>query len=182
MIEALAERGPFGIIHIDAHMDWANYPGRPYCHSKTMRRASECEHVIAMAQLGIRAFTYTSIENYRDAVNYGSKIFSARMIRERGVAAIAEELPRCDKYYVSIDMDGLDATLAPATGSSEVCGLSYEELQDILKAVAKLGEVIGFDIVELAPPLDLPAKPTCKLAAKIIREFLAYIMAERTPA
>ena len=179
VLEGLADKGPFGIIHIDAHMDWANYPGRPYCHSKPMRRASEMEHVTEMAQLGIRAFHFTSRESFQEAVDYGSKIFTPTKMRKLGLPGLLKEIPKCDRYYVSIDIDGMDPSIAPGTGSPDPGGLLYEETRELLKGIAGLGEIIAFDLVEVAPPLDLPVKPTCMLANRLICDLIGFVLKEK---
>jgi len=179
VLEGLSDRAPFGIIHIDAHMDWADYPGRPYCHSKPMRRASEMEHVTAMAQIGVRAFHFTSKKSYQDAIDYGSRVFTPRKLRALGVEGVLKEIPKCDRYYVSIDIDGMDPSIAPGTGSPDPGGLLYDETRDLLQGIASLGEVIAFDLVEVAPPLDLPVKPTCMLACRLICDLLGFVLKEK---
>jgi agmatinase len=179
ILEALDDQGPFAVIHIDAHMDWADYPGRPYCHSKPMRRASEMAHIVGMAQLGIRAFRVTSHDSYKDAVNYGSVICSPRKMRELGTEAVIAKIPQCERYYVSIDIDAMDPSIAPATGAPDQGGLLYYETRELLKGIAGLGEIIAFDLVEVAPHFDPPRKPTCILAATLICDFLGFVLKEK---
>jgi agmatinase len=179
ILEGLDNKGPFGVIHIDAHMDWSETPGRPYCHSKPMRRASEMAHVTAMAQLGVRSFPQTSAKAYQEALDYGSLILSPKKIRELGTNSVLEKIPKCERYYVTIDIDGMDPSIAPATGSTSHGGLLYEEVRELLKGTAGLGEIIGFDLVEVAPDLDIPGKPTCRLACRLIADFLGFILKEK---
>jgi agmatinase len=173
ILEALEDRGPLGVIHIDSH------PGRPYCHSKPMRRASEMAHIAGMAQLGIRAFKFTTHEAYKDALDYGSMIFSPKKIHELGTETVISQIPQCERYYVSIDIDAMDPSIAPATGAPEPGGLLYNETRELLKGIARLGEIIGFDVVEVAPHLDLPGKPTCGLAATLICDLLGFVLKEK---
>ncbi|MCK4369681.1 MAG: arginase family protein, partial [Candidatus Lokiarchaeota archaeon] len=80
------------------------------------------------------------------------------------------------KYlYVSIDIDALDPSIAPGTGFAIPGGFSYRELWKILKEISKNFEIIGFDLVEVAPNLDLDNKMTCNLAAKVIIELISFI-------
>jgi agmatinase len=179
VIEALDERGPFGVIHIDAHMDWNKTDGRKYCQSNPLRLASEMSHVNGMAQLGIRAFPLTSLESLQDARDYGSVILSPKKIRELGIDGTIAALPKRDRYYVTIDIDGMDPSIAPATGALAYGGLLYEETRELLKGIATLGEIVGFDMVEVAPPLDSPGNPTCQLAARLIADFAGFILKEK---
>ena len=179
VIEALTERGPFGIVHIDAHMDWNKPEGRKYCQSNPLRLASELPHVTKMAQLGIRAFPLTSLASLQDARDYGSVIMSPKKIRELGISGTIQAIPKCDRYYVTIDIDGMDPSIAPATGALAYGGLLYEETRELLKGIANLGEIVGFDMVEVAPPLDSPGNPTCQLAARLIADFAGFILKAR---
>ena len=179
VLEGMASRGPFGIIHVDAHMDWA-VMGRPYGHETPMRRASEMAHVTKMAQLGIRQFPLTSKQSVMDALEYGSVIMSTDKIRKIGIDETIARIPKCDKYYVSIDIDGMDLSIAPATGSPSHGGFLYLEIRDILKRIAGLGEIVAFDLVEVAPPLEgNGSEPTSALAARMILDFLGFIFKER---
>jgi len=79
------------------------------------------------------------------------------------------------KLYVSIDIDALDPSIAPGTGYAIPGGFSYREMWKILKEIAVKFNIIGFDLVEVAPNLDLKNNMTCILAAKLIVEFISFI-------
>jgi len=80
------------------------------------------------------------------------------------------------KYlYISIDIDALDPSIAPGTGFAMPGGFSYREIWKILMSIAEEFEIIGFDVVEVAPNLDLKNKVTCNLAAKLIVELMSFI-------
>src|SRR5262249_58111905 len=85
-------------------------------------------------------------------------------------------LPKTEPVYVSIDIDVLDLPLVPGCASSEVNGLSYDELRQTLFAIARSREVIGFDLVEVNPMLDVASDNTSLIAAQLIIEFLARIV------
>lgn len=78
--------------------------------------------------------------------------------------------------YVSIDIDVLDLPLVPGCASAEVNGLSYDELRQALFAVAGHNEVVGFDLVEVNPMLDVASENTSLIAAQLIMEFLGRIV------
>ncbi|MFX1502140.1 MAG: agmatinase [Promethearchaeota archaeon] len=84
------------------------------------------------------------------------------------------------KYlYISIDIDALDPSVAPGTGFAIPGGFSYREMWKILKIIAENFEILGFDLVEVAPNLDLENKMTCNLAAKLIIELISFISIKR---
>jgi agmatinase len=81
---------------------------------------------------------------------------------------------------VSIDIDVLDMPLVPGCGSGEASGLDYDELRSALEYVAARHQVVGFDLVEVNPLLDVPARNTSYLAAQIITEFMGCIVENQT--
>ena len=178
VVEALTDRGPFGIVHIDAHLDWAGVEGRQYGHESPLRRCSELSHVLGMAQLGIRYSTFSAKEDYLDAERYGSVILTPRQLRQLGTKGVLERIPKFDRYYVTIDIDGMDPSIAPGTGALSPGGLLYDETRDLLEGVARLGHIVGFDVVEVAPQLDT-SDMTSHLAARLILDFAGFILKER---
>ncbi|MHA2326791.1 MAG: arginase family protein, partial [Promethearchaeota archaeon] len=84
-----------------------------------------------------------------------------------------------NKLYVSIDIDALDPSIAPGTGYAIPGGFSYREMWKILKVVAANFNIIGFDLVEVAPNLDLANKMTSILAVKLIIEFMHFIKSHK---
>src|SRR5699024_1352738 len=171
--------GDFCVIQIDAHLDWSDAPGgQRYGQGSLMRRLSEMSYVKGMAQLGIRGVGSSLKKDFDDAKKYGSIIKSTKQLREIGMEHIADYIPDADKYYVTIDIDGLDPSIAPGTGTPSAGGFLFHEVQTILETIAQKGDVIGFDLVEVAPDYD-PSGITCHLAQQIINEFLGFIFKAR---
>jgi len=81
--------------------------------------------------------------------------------------------------YISIDIDALDPSIAPGTGYAIPGGFTYREVWKILREVAKNVNIIGFDIVEISPSLDLPNNVTLNVAAKIIIELMYFILSNK---
>jgi agmatinase len=183
---AFSRFGPLDIVHIDAHMDWRDeIGGIKFANASPLRRSKELPFVRNMAQLGIRDVR-TSDDQITDAENAGARIFTREQIREQGVKAILEQLPPLGNTFVTIDIDGLDPSIllspvagrrspiAPGTGSPTVDGLLYHEVRSLLQGVAKRAHLVGFDLVEVNPFVDVHGQ-TCLLAATLILEFLGAI-------
>lgn len=176
---ALDSLGPFHVIQIDAHMDWADHrSGQRFGHGSTIRRLSEMDHVEKIMQLGIRGVSSSKREDVEDARKYGSTILSPGQIRKLGIEQVLAGMPKGERYYVTIDIDGVDPSIAPGTGTPSPGGLLYDEVREIAEAIAKHGEVIAFDLVEVSPPYDLTGM-TSQVAARIILDFLGFILKER---
>ena len=167
------------IIQIDAHLDWIDeVDGIRYANGSPMRRSMELDFTNKMVQLGIRCIRSRE-SDYNFAKSQGSQIFTRQDIRQKGVDEIVEKLSPLGNVYVSIDIDGLDPSIAPGTGSPTVDGLLYYEVINLLKGITKKSNVVGFDIVEVNPMVDLSGQ-TCLLATTLILEFLGMIFDQRT--
>lgn len=179
VVEALAPRGPFVVVQFDAHLDFVDQrAGQRLGHGSPMRRFSEMRHVAGMAQIGIRGLGSSAREDFEAARRFGSVIIGPRKFRELGVGKVLDLIPKAQRYYVTIDCDGIDPSIAPGTGTPSPGGLTYEEVSDCLEGIARKGEVVGFDFVEVAPMYD-PTGLTGQVAARIILDFLGFIFKER---
>ncbi|MEH7335789.1 agmatinase [Neobacillus drentensis] len=180
--KALEELGPFHVIQIDAHLDWADHrSGQRYGHGSCIRRLSEMDHVQRIFQFGIRGISSSLKEDVDAAREYGSVILSPRQIRKMGIENVIEMLPEGEKYYVTLDIDGLDPSVAPATGTPSPGGFLYDEVNEMLEGIAKRGKVIGFDLVEVAPPYD-PAGMTGQVGARLALDLLSFVLKEKENA
>ncbi len=144
-----------------------------------MRRAAEQAHVTGLTQIGIRNVSSTAREGYEDARTRGSTILSVRQARKLGAEGVLDRIPRGVRYYVTIDIDGFDPSIAPGTGTPSHGGFQYYEVMEILQGLAKRGDVVGIDLVEVAPAYD-PAGVTSILAAQVLMNFVGYIFEERS--
>ncbi|HEU5265666.1 MAG TPA: agmatinase [Jatrophihabitans sp.] len=159
LLRSLARKhGPPAVIHFDAHLDtWDTYFGAPTTHGTPFRRASE-EGVLdpsACVHVGIRGPLY-GVNDLSDDRTLGFQILSADMVASDGPQAIVERIrARVGErpVYVSVDIDVLDPAFAPGTGTPESGGLLSRELLSIIRGLAPL-DLIGADIVEVAPPYD----------------------------
>ncbi|MBW1715119.1 MAG: agmatinase [Deltaproteobacteria bacterium] len=179
VVRSLKDKGPLHIVQFDAHLDFVDERfGVREGHGNPMRRISEMEHVSGITQIGIRGPGSSSREDFDDARAYGSTIIGPREFRRLGAKGVAAKLPEKAQFYVTIDCDVLDPSLAPGTGSPSPGGLDYYELTDALRGVAAQGEVIGFDFCEVAPMYD-PSGITCQVAARVILDFIGAIFKEK---
>ncbi|GEK35247.1 agmatinase [Kurthia sibirica] len=174
--KGLEQAGPFHVIQIDAHLDWADHrSGMRYGHGNCIRRLSELDHVQQIFQFGIRGISSSKKEDVDAARDYGAVILSPKQMRKLGLEQIISLIPQGEKYYVTIDIDGLDPSIAPGTGTPSPGGLLYDEVKDLLEGIAKHGEVIGFDVVEVAPPYD-HSGITEQVGARIALDLLSYTL------
>ncbi|KJC52494.1 arginase [Bradyrhizobium sp. LTSP857] len=179
-VRAFSEHGPIHIVQIDAHLDFVDVRhGVREGHGNPMRRAAEQAHVTGLTQIGIRNVSSTAREGYEDARARGSTILSVRQARKLGAEGVLDKIPRGVRYYVTIDIDGFDPSIAPGTGTPSHGGFQYYEVMEILQGLAKRGDVVGIDLVEVAPAYD-PSGVTSILAAQVLMNFLGYIFEERS--
>ena len=154
-IRAFSEEEPFHLVQIDAHLDFVDERhGVRHGHGNPMRRAAECDYVTGLSQIGIRNVSSTAREGYEDARKFGSDIVSVRQFRKLGPEGMLERIPKGSRYYVTIDIDGFDPSIAPGTGTPSHGGFLYYEILELLQGLSKRGDVIGIDLVEVAPDYD----------------------------
>jgi len=178
-INAFSEEEPIHLIQIDAHLDFVDVRhGVTAGHGNPMRRAAEKEYVTGLSQLGIRNVSSTAKEGYEAARAMGSDILSVRQVRKLGIDSVLERIPAGSRYYVSLDIDGFDPSIAPGTGTPSHGGFLYYEILELLQGLTKRGTVAGMDLVEVAPDYD-HAGVTSFLAAQILLNFLGFIFHEK---
>ena len=184
VIQAFEGRGPIHILHIDAHLDFVDERhGVRYGHGSPLRRASEQEHVVGMTQIGIRNVSSSNRADYQDAIAAGSRILSVRDVRRMGTEKVLEMIPQGLNYYLTIDIDGFDPSIAPGTGTPSHGGFLYYEVLEIIRALSKRckGNILGMDLVEVAPAYD-PTGITAILAAQLLMNSLGFIFHDRKQA
>jgi len=180
--EDCAANGPIHVVQIDAHLDFVDVRhGVRYGHGNPMRRAAEKPYVTGLSQLGIRNVSSTAKDGYEAARGMGSDILSVRQIRKLGVEAVLARIPAGARYYVTIDIDGFDPSIAPGTGTPSHGGFIYYEVLELLAGLARRGTVVGVDLVEVAPDYDHSGSTTT-LAAQILMNLIGRIMHARETA
>ncbi len=181
-INAFEDQDPIHVVQIDAHLDFVDERHGVTCgHGNPMRRAIEKDWVSGMTQLGIRNVSSTAKEGYDDARARGSDILSVRQVRKLGTDAVLDRIPAGKRYYVTIDIDAFCPSIAPGTGTPSHGGFLYYDVLEVLQGLARRGDVVGIDLVEVAPAYD-PTDSTQILAAQLLLNFLGFIFHERARA
>ncbi|CAA0124966.1 N(1)-aminopropylagmatine ureohydrolase [BD1-7 clade bacterium] len=137
----------FGLVQVDAHADLRDaFEGDPLSHASVMRRIVNLD--IPLLQLGIRAFCEEEIEA-RD--RYGVRYLDADDLVPQRIQQIEipEDFPK--KVFFTLDIDGMDPSVFPSTGTPVPGGLDWYQTLNLFESVASQREIIGFDIMEFAP-------------------------------
>ena len=175
-INAFDDQDPFHIIQIDAHLDFVDERhGVRYGHGNPMRRASEKDYISGMTQIGIRNVSSTAREGYEHARKSGSDIYSVRQFRKIGFEKILNKIPKDIKYYLTMDIDAFDPSIASGTGTPSHGGFYYYEILELIDGLKKQGKIIGLDLVEVAPDYDL-TNSTSTLAAQLLMNTIGRIL------
>ncbi len=168
LIQAHAARWPgLTVLQFDAHGDSRDqYEGSKCNHACVMARAAECADYVAV---GIRSMDVAE----RAKLVPGRTIFAHEI---DDVAATARRiLERFEgPVYITIDLDVLDPSEMPSTGTPEPGGLTYRQLRDLLRVVCRERQVVGFDVVELMPRPEDRAPDF--LAARLVYQLMAYVL------
>jgi agmatinase len=183
ILRALARRhGPVALVHYDSHPDtWDQYFGSRYFHGTMFRRAVE-EGLIdprRTFQIAIRGPLYGA-DDFAFQAQHGMTVVRVEEVKARGVGWVVEQYARLRgaKVYVSFDIDAVDPAFAPGTGTPEVGGLGSFEALGLVRGLTDL-EIVGFDLVEVAPQYDSPGQITALLAANLLFEFLSLLALRR---
>ncbi|MEM1388154.1 MAG: agmatinase [Pseudomonadota bacterium] len=182
VLRALAADGPLGMIHFDSHTDFfkSYFGGTLYTHGTPFRRAVE-EGLLdpkRVVQIGIRGTAYDT-EDKDFARSEGVRIIEIEEYFRRGVPDVmaeAREIAGSAPTYVSYDIDFVDPTFAPGTGTPEVGGPNSFEALCVARELVGVN-IVGADLVEVSPPFDASGN-TAFLGVSIMFELLCAMVAE----
>ena len=182
ILRAIARKhGPVALIHVDAHADVNDTMfGEPVAHGTIFRRAIEEKLVDprSMVQIGLRATGYAA-EDFDWARDQGVTVVQAEACWYKSLAPLMEEVRRLvgpdQPAYLSFDIDGLDPSVAPGTGTPEPGGLTGSQGLEIIRGCYGLN-LVGCDLVEVSPPYDTTGN-TALLAANLLFEMLCALPA-----
>jgi agmatinase len=178
-INAFDDQEPIHVVQIDAHLDFVDERhGVRYGHGNPMRRAAEKDYVTGLTQIGIRNVSSTARDGYEDARAMGSDIQSVRHVRKMGTEAMLERIPAGKRYYLTVDIDAFDPSIAPGTGTPSHGGFQYYEVLELIDGLTKRGDIVGMDLVEVAPDYDTTGT-TSILAAQLLMNTIGRILHNR---
>jgi agmatinase len=167
--------GDFVLVQIDAHSDLREeYEGSPYSHASVAKRILDMGATIA--QFGIRSICREEIDLIRGE-RERLRVWFAEDVHAGGHLAPLADLVRGRNVFLTIDLDGLDPALIAATGTPEPGGLTWAQTLDIVRTVARAGNVVAADCVELAP---IPGQHASDfLAAKLVYKVTGLVLNTR---
>jgi len=178
ILKAIAKEEPVGMVHVDAHTDtWGEIWGSKFNHGAPFRLAVEAGVLDPKRtiQIGIRGG-----QNFMDGIEFsqshGMRVVFMDEFSALGVEKVIQEARKTvgeGKTYISFDVDGLDPVYAPGTGTPEVGGITTLEAQQLLRGLRGLN-LIGGDVVEVAPPFDNTGN-TALVGATMMFEILSLI-------
>jgi agmatinase len=178
-----AVHGPVGLVLLDAHADtWDAYYGEKYFHGTPFRRAVE-EGLLAPERsllAGMRGPLYGA-EDVDQPREMGFEVIDGAELQEMSAADYGRRVRARigdGPVFMSFDIDVLDPSVAPGTGTPEMGGLYAREALGFLRALAGI-EFTGFDVVEVSPPYDSPGQVTASYAAAVAYEMLALLALTR---
>ena len=144
---------PVTVIHFDAHLDtWNGAPGN-LDHASWVNRAAKLAQVKKVVQIGQRGLANDE-EAMANARKAHTIIITSEQIHRQGVEWALAQVASSENIYITLDVDVMDPTLAPGTGTLEPDGLSFAEIDALLKGVTAKGRLVGMDVVEVNPMRD----------------------------
>lgn len=146
-------RTDFGVVQIDAHADLRDaYEGNPFSHASVMKRIVDED--IPLFQLGVRALCEEEVSCRKV---YGVHHIDADILVPKNISAIdlPDDFP--DNVFFTLDIDGMDPSIFPSTGTPVPGGLGWYQTLSLFESVAKQCNIIGFDVMEFAPIKDFHA-------------------------
>jgi guanidinopropionase len=179
VLRAVAKKRPVGLIHFEAHSDTNDtyFGDNPYTHGTPFRRGIE-EGLIdpkRFVQIGLRGSIYET-DDHAWARSQGVRLIYIEEFMERGVKAVMEEaraIAGTGPTYVTFDIDSIDPSMAPGTGTPEVGGFTTREAQQMIRLLEGL-DIVGADVVEVAPPFDIGGM-TALAGATMLFELLCVM-------
>ncbi len=169
VVDALTETvGPIGLVHIDAHADFRNaYQGHKYSHASVMYLLAQ--EGLPMASFGVRA-----LAEEEEAARRAHGVIThdgGDLVRGNiSTVMLPDEFPQ--NIYVTFDLDGLDPSIMPATGTPVPGGLGFYQALDLVESALQGRRCVGIDIVELAPIDGQPASDFT--AAQIAYNLMSF--------
>ena len=173
-----AKHGPVALVHVDAHADVNDEMfGERETHGTVFRRAYEEGLIVPelVFQIGLRGTGYTA-DDFTEAAGWGFQQFLAPELWHQSLAPLAQDIQAKigrTKTYITYDIDSLDPSIAPGTGTPEIGGLTTPQALELIRGLRGLN-IVGCDLVEVSPPYD-PSGNTALTGANLMFELLSIL-------
>lgn len=168
VLRAFDRHGPITLIQLDQHIDWRDEVGGVREGlSSPIRRASEMAHIGGIFQIGLRATGSARPDEVAAARSYGAQLITAAELHDVGMDAVLARIPDGGRYYLTIDMDGMDPSIAPAVAAPCPGGVTFAQARRLIHGLVRKGRVVGMDVVEITPRVDVN-RITCITAGRLI--------------
>ena len=173
IFRALEEFGKtITLVQVDAHLDWRDeVNGETKGYSSPIRRASEMDWIGPIVQIGLRGTGSAHVTDVEDARAYGSVLIDAYEMHRIGMEAVLARIPDGGPYYLTVDADGIDPAIMPAVMAQMPGGLTWLQIRELVHGLVGKGPVLGMDVVEIAPGLDVGSM-TMLTAKRLICNFI----------
>ncbi|MCK6628750.1 MAG: agmatinase family protein [Anaerolineae bacterium] len=176
-------QGPVGYIQFDSHADLADYhEGHAWSHANTARRNLEQPNFspFHLAFVGLRSFLTEELDYYAAHPEIGWH--TARSVYRRGIEAVARDviaqMKGVEAVYMSLDIDGIDPSCTPGTGTPEHGGPTTRDCLEFLRLIFAELPIRAMDIVEVSPPLDI-SDVTSLAALKVMYEVFGFVQEKK---
>jgi agmatinase len=161
----------FHYVHFDTHADCDQMFYSDFTHGSPVQHLLEKGLAESVTLIGIRGLTNSPYDIAR-VQEMGVNVITTRELK-RNLLQSAPDLFKEGDYYISLDIDFFDPSAAPGTGTPEPGGLFFPDFSDIIDLIADLGNIIGFDVVEVNPLFDGASANTAHLAARCVLELMS---------
>tara|TARA_R110002051_G_scaffold52574_1_gene99758 strand:- start:2169 stop:3113 length:945 start_codon:yes stop_codon:yes gene_type:complete len=179
ILRSMAKKhGPLALVHVDAHADVNDEMfGERETHGTVFRRAYEEGLIVPemVFQIGLRGTGY-SADDFTEAADWGFNQYLAPDLWHKSLAPLAAEIKEKignHKTYISYDIDSLDPSFAPGTGTPEIGGLTTMQAMELIRGLRGMN-IVGCDLVEVSPPYD-PSGNTALTGANLMFEMLSIL-------
>ena len=179
ILRSIAKKhGPVALVHVDAHADVNDEMfGERETHGTVFRRAYEEGLIVAdkVHQIGLRGTGYTA-DDFTQAAGWGFNQYLAPSLWHKSLSPLAKDI--CVQIgdtptYITYDIDSLDPSFAPGTGTPEIGGLTTMQAMELIRGLRGLN-IVGCDLVEVSPPYD-PSGNTALTGANLMFELLSIL-------
>ena len=179
ILRSIAKKhGPGALVHVDAHADVNDEMfGERETHGTVFRRAYEEGLIVAdkVHQIGLRGTGYTA-DDFTEAAGWGFNQYLAPSLWHKSLSPLAKDIRvqiGDTPTYITYDIDSLDPSFAPGTGTPEIGGLTTMQAMELIRGLRGLN-IVGCDLVEVSPPYD-PSGNTALTGANLMFELLSIL-------